>query len=225
MIVLEPFVDAIAPTSGSGRLRFVRSGGRTVLERAFVKTPLRIVTTRQAGDACWVIGATLGGGIVGGDAIDLTIDVAPSARVLLTTQSSTKVFRSLRPASHAVRARVDRGALLAVVPDPVVCFRGADYRQVQRYALHAGADLVHVDWLTSGRHARGERWAFERYASRLEVERDGERLVHDGLELTTADGSISERLGSCNVLCTVLLTGPRLAPFAREAVRACAAAD
>ena len=63
---------------------------------------------------------------------------------------------------------MDADALLAVVPDPIVCFADADFTQTQRYDLHPDASLVMVDWITSGRHASGERWAFSRYESRFE---------------------------------------------------------
>ena len=59
----------------------------------------------------------------------------------------------------------------------MVCFAGADFAQTQRYDLHADASLVLVDWMTSGRHASGERWAFSRYESRFDITRDGPQRI------------------------------------------------
>src|SRR6185436_20614305 len=99
-------------------MRFVRSGHQTVVGRSFASSPVKLFTTRAVGGACWVYAATLGGGLVGGDRIRMTIDVGADARALLTTQASTKVYRSLRPASQHISARIADDALLAVVPDP-----------------------------------------------------------------------------------------------------------
>ena len=50
-----------------------------------------------------------------------------------------------------------------------MCFAGSSYRQEQRVDLHDAANLVFVDWLSSGRHAAGERWQFDRYESRTVI--------------------------------------------------------
>lgn len=60
---------------------------------------------------------------------------------------------------------VESGGLLALLPDSVVCFATARYSQVQRFNLAPDASLVLVDWLTSGRIARGEVWNFEYFKS------------------------------------------------------------
>ena len=113
----------------------------------------------------------------------LRADVTAGARALLTTQASTKVYRSLRRSRQSLTANVDADALLAVVPDPIVCFADADFTQTQRYDLHADASLVMVDWITSGRHAAGERWAFSRYESRFDIRRGSQRVFFDALVL------------------------------------------
>ena len=205
---------ATAHAAGTAHLTFTRSGSGTVLTRAFATSPAKLVTTNARGTTCWVYVATLGGGLVGGDDIRLTAHVTAGARALLTTQASTKVYRSLRPSSQHVMATVDERGLLAVVPDPIVCFRDADFSQVQRYDLAADASLVVVDWMTSGRHAAGERWLFSRYASRLDINRDARPLVFDAIVLEPDLDSIAERMGRFDVILTAVLTGPAVAAAA-----------
>ena len=93
-----------------------------MLTRAFATSPAKLIATKGRGATCWVYAATLGGGLVGGDEIRVRADVTTGARALLTTQASTKVYRSLRPSRQSLQASVEADALLAVVPDPVVCF-------------------------------------------------------------------------------------------------------
>jgi urease accessory protein len=206
--------------AGTVRLRFERCGEQTMLTRCFASSPAKMFTTRGAGRACWVYSATLGGGLVGGDEIRTTLEVGAGARALVATQASTKVYRSLRPASQHISGFLDDDALLAVVPDPIVCFAGAHFSQEQRYDLRARANLVLVDWMSSGRHAIGERWAFRHYASRIDVRRAGKRILYDAVLLSDADGGISERLGRFDVCLTALVTGPDVAAAAAGIVDA-----
>lgn len=206
--------------AGTAHLRFARSGANTVLERSFATSPVKLFTTRSTGSSCWVYSATLGGGLVGGDAIQMTVDLGAGSRGLLATQASTKVYRSLRPASQIVSAAIASDALLAVVPDPVVCFAGADFTQRQRYELGERASLVAVDWMTSGRHATGERWAFKRYESRIDILRNGRRILYDGLVLETGLDRVGERMGRFDVCLTAVITGPDVADQAAAIVRA-----
>lgn len=199
---------ALQKAPGTGVLRFVRSGSRTVLQRTFATSPLKILNPRTGGGAAWAYTATYGGGLVGGDAIRIAAEVGPGARAVCTTQSATKVYRSTVPASHQMIGRVHEGALLVVAPDPTVCFAGSVFRQEQRYALMANASLVVVDWMTSGRRAMGERWAFDRYGSLLDVSRDGRRILYDSLLLAREDGPIGERMGRFDVWATLVLLGP-----------------
>lgn len=207
------------PQAGSAHLTFTRSGSDTVLTRAFATSPAKLIETRGRGPACWVYAATLGGGFVGGDEIRLRTDVTAGARALLTTQASTKVYRSLRPSRQSLSARVDADALLAVVPDPIVCFADAQFTQTQRYELHPDASLVMVDWMTSGRHAAGERWAFTRYESRFDIRRGARRICFDALVLEPNIDSVAERMGRIDVLANVVMTGPLVAAAAVDIVR------
>lgn len=206
------------PCAGSAHLTFTRSGAATVLTRAFATSPAKLIETRGRNATCWVYTATFGGGLVGGDEVHLRADVTAGARALLTTQASTKVYRSLRRSRQSLHATVDADAFLAVVPDPVVCFAGADFTQTQRYDLHPDASLVMVDWITSGRHASGERWAFSRYENRFDLRRGSQRIFFDGLVLEPNLDAVVERMGRFDVLLTAVVTGPLVAGAAMELV-------
>ena len=179
---------ATSYAAGTAHLTFARCGSETILTRSFATSPVKVFATKRGGAACWIYTATLGGGLVGGDAVRLTAEVESGARAFLTTQASTKVYRSLRPASQTISATVDAGGLLAVLPDPIVCFAAADFTQTQRYELRGDANLVFLDWMTSGRHGTGERWAFSRYESRLAILRDDRQILRDAFVLERRSG-------------------------------------
>jgi urease accessory protein len=186
-----------------------------VLTRALAASPLRVLNPGSAGRAAWVYLATFGGGLVGGDSLDITIDAGPGTAALVATQASTKVYRSDLGASQRLRARAADGSLLVLLPDPVTAFSGSRYVQEQHVELDEAASLVLVDWLTAGRIASGERWQFDAYTSRTFVRRSGRLLVHDAVSLAPGDGSVACRMNRFNCVATVIVTGP--------AVRAAAA--
>jgi len=196
---------------GRGSVEIVRHGERSVVTRAFANSPLRLLTPRNHGRGAWIYTATYGGGLVGGDAIHVDVRLGSDAVAMLSTQASTKVYRSPRETSSELHAVVSSGALLAILPDPVVCFASASYRQVQRVHMHPSAGLIVMDWFSSGRRGYGERWQFDSYTSRLEVFQEGRLVICDALTLDAESGSIGARMGRFNALCAIVLIGPSLA--------------
>jgi urease accessory protein len=107
---------------------------------------------------------------------------------------------------------IDACAIAISAPDPIVCYAGSRYSQCQKFNLSPGAGLVMIDWLTSGRHARGERWAFDRYESRTEVHIARRCTFRDAVVLDPTDGELGStmRMGLCDCFATVLVVGKLL---------------
>jgi len=205
--------------TGNGSLRIANVEGRSVLLSSRATSPLRLIETRGEGSAVWIFSTTFGGGLVEGDRIELDVDVGEGARALLTTQASTKVFRSLtKPTANVLRARVGRGGLFASIPDATVCFEGARFEQQVSVELAEDASACVLDVLHAGRVARGERWAMASYRNEVSVTRDGEPIIRDALRLDPAHGSIEARMGRFDVLATLVLVGPAFAA-ARARIR------
>jgi urease accessory protein len=141
---------------------------------------------------------------------NLTQITAPSADRAPPSASSRLLI--------CTRGQVATAGLLVVAPDPVVCFAKSRYRQVQRFDLADRAALVLLDWVSSGRHAAGERWAFDEYQSQIVVRLDGKLLVHDALALRAADGDLAGRLGRFNVLAVAVLVGTALRTVAASLI-------
>ncbi len=212
-----------AARAGRGLITVDRIGSRSSVTRLSATSPLKLLVPRHNAEAAWIFGSSYGGGLVEGDRIDLQVRIERGATAMIGTQASTKVYSCLggRTCSQALHATIDDEALLVLSPDAVTCFADALYEQTQRIQMTAKASLVSIDWFTAGRIARGERWAFGRYASRLEIIVDGWLLVHDALLLDPADGPIDEphRMGRYNCMATVALLGPRVAELAATVMR------
>lgn len=202
-------VEAERLQAGRVELEFAPAGGRTELRRARSSAPVKVLQPRHAGPSAWACLSSLGGGLVDGDGIRVEVSARRGSSAALTTQASTKVYRGA--ASQAVQAAVEDSALLVVAPDPVVCYAGSGYAQRQTFELSPRADLVVVDWLTSGRSAREERWAFASYEASLNIRRDGKDELREALRLHPEAGPLAPRLGRWELLGLAVVCGPRLA--------------
>jgi urease accessory protein len=204
-------------------MTFSRVGERTVVRQAYSTSPLKLLNPQNHSAAAWVYLASYGGGLVGGDALRIDIDVERGAAAVISTQASTKVYRSPRGASQQLRAGVADDALLVLAPDPVVCFARSSYAQNVEIRLAERGSLVLVDWIGAGRVATGERWQHDHFSSVTQIWRGPRRLLYDSLRLTPEDGDVAQRMGRFNTLLTVVIAGPLLAADAARLLQEVAA--
>ena len=170
-----------APAPGWSTLAVADVRGRSRLVACKNLQPLKLLQPASHGRACHVVLSSYGGGLVAGDVIRLRVAVQAGARLLLTTQASTRVFRSIDGAvaeQHTVGELADN-ALAVVFPDPVVPQAASRYRQTQAWHLQPSSLLLLVDWFHSGRMDQGERFAFAALHSELRVRVAGRLLVLD----------------------------------------------
>ena len=198
-----------------GRLSFERSGPGTALAEAYAETPMCLVTPRGRGATAWAVTGALGGGLVDGDSLNLSVALGPGARACVRTQGPTRVFRG-KSASEA-SLQLAEGATLVLAPDPVACFSGARFEQRTGATLAPGASLLFWEILSAGR----DGWGFSRFRSALCVRRAGRTLLDEATLLDAAHGPLAERLGRFQALGTLFISGlPELRASLRAAIEA-----
>jgi len=185
---------------------------QTFLTTLSATAPLRLLapsfpTVPRAAAVCLV---TFGGGLVDGDRIDLDVHVERDATLTLFTQSSTKVFRG--HASQHIRAKVDDGGTLVLLPDFVAAFEDAHYTQRIEIELGPEASCVVLDGFTSGRPAFGERWKMRALDLRLRVTRTTSSILNDALRLDHPAHFTA--LARFDAIATLLALGPRASSVA-----------
>lgn len=220
--MMNPFNDVSfdGVKSGRGELKVEMVAGESAVVTARASSPLKILVPGSRGHCVSACFSSYGGGLVAGDEIAVEVELGDGARCYLSTQASTKIYRNpgLLPCGQTLKASLGKESVLVLVPDPVQAFGRSLYRQRQEFCLQKDSGLVVVDWLSSGRAACGERWAFSRYESRNEIFVCGKRLVVDSLLLDPADGPIESscRMGRFNCLALLVLAGGEISePAAR----------
>ncbi|KAK5705996.1 hypothetical protein LTR17_021158 [Elasticomyces elasticus] len=193
--------------------------------------PLKLISpapSRTEGEARHLVHTvyllTYGGGLVAGDAIELTVILEPTTRLILLTQGSTKLFKSPSPevvSKQCTTTTIAPGSILCYLPDPVQPFEHSCFEQSQVYHVTVPSassekpgNLCVLDWVCNGRQANGENWSFHRYASRNEVYLcmpNGKRrlLLRDNilLDRNGIEGSVANRMHSLAMFGTLILYG------------------
>ncbi|XP_066297696.1 uncharacterized protein [Branchiostoma lanceolatum] len=167
----------------------------------------------------WLYVITFGGGLVAGDNIQLDIELAEDCAVVVTTQASTKVFHSVDDlvTCQTLESKVGAGSLLVLLPDPVVCYKDAAYRQEQVFHLNQSSSLVLLDWYTSGRMARGECWEFQSYHSINSIYLDNRLVFRDVVCLQdTPLLPVNQAMAQYNVVGMCVLIGPALSDLYKK---------
>jgi urease accessory protein len=197
--------------AGLATLEVSLVAGLSAVTAAYAASPMKLLTPVARGQSVWACTSSFGGGLVAGDQTRLELRAGKNTRCFFGTQASTKIYRNagLRACSHATTAALGENSRLVFAPDPVQPFTQSSYAQRQEFRLAAGAGLALVDWFSSGRVARGERWAFNRFQSRNEVFLSGERIFLDALSLDAADGLLASPhvTGRFNCFALLLLIG------------------
>jgi urease accessory protein len=181
--------------------------GRSAVTTSRAYPPLQLLNPANHGGGAWVYQSSLGGGFVRDDEVALAVNVGAGATLFLSSQASSKVYRSARSLA-SLDATVDAGGALVLWPEPVTCFAGASLVQRQKVALGEGASLLFVDAFSAGRVARGERWAFTSLESRVEVSMGGQPWTREAIRLDPRHGALETRLEGLDAFATVVVCGP-----------------
>lgn len=146
------------------------------------------------GDCCHVYLLHPPGGVVGGDALDLRVDLGSGARGLLTAPGAARFYLSAgATATVEQQFRIAAGAGLEFLPQENIYFPGALVDARTTIDCDAGARVLLWEKHCFGRPANDESFARGRLRSRIEL-RSGGELVYtelqrvDAAELVRASG-------------------------------------
>jgi urease accessory protein UreH len=160
--------------AGCLELVFGLKAGKTIIRDVYSEIPHKITRLYYPENSSLpqliLMNATAG--LFPGDRVETRVVVEKGARVLITSQASTKVHPGTGVAEQTLQVSVADGAELYFHNDPLIPFRGARLRQRVQLRVAAGARLYFWESFMAGRVGRGEAWAFEEIDSELRLCRD-----------------------------------------------------
>ena len=111
-------------------------------------------------------------GLLAGDSLDISLQLAANTSLYLTDQAATKVHpmpdRNLLAKTN-YKIELEENATLEFIPEPLILFTDAALKQKIDIKLHPTARLCLSEIVVPGRLARGELYQFRYYSNRLRV--------------------------------------------------------
>jgi urease accessory protein len=183
--------------SGHLALSVRQSGGRSRRGSVHESGSLRLRFPNADAATLEAVILNTAGGMTGGDRFGIDIVVEENARLLLTTTSAEKIYRSLQDDVDVdVRLKVEDGAQLAWLPQETILFDRARYSRRINVDLAPDASLVLAEAVIFGRIAMGERVVRGALSDRWRVRRGGRLVFAENVRL---DGDIDRKLAAAAV--------------------------
>ena len=158
---------------------------------------------------------------MGGDKINLRVELEDLTRLVIVTQGSTKLFKSPSRSivsGQTLDVKIGSGAALCYLPDPTQPFTESVYEQRQTFYVepNGSSSLLMLDWVSEGRRARGESWTLWGWKGRNEVRAfdprsKGRLLLRDAVMLTDDNlGGVGllDKTSELGVFGTLIIYGP-----------------
>ncbi len=177
---------------GHLKLNYRRSDAHKTVVHDEHNGPLRILQSLypEGEGICHNVLVHPPGGVVGGDVLQISANLATGSHALITTPGATRFYRSAgEPALQALTARVADAARLEWLPLETILYRNTLAENRMRFELAPGAEMIGWDVLALGLPASNERFDAGRFTQSIE-------LPGVWLERGAVDGSDSRLLSS-----------------------------
>jgi urease accessory protein len=200
-----------------GELRVVvkRLGAETVLDELRqvgclkARFPRRIVPGWMD-----VVMLNTGGGVAGGDQLDLAFRVGAGGQATIAAQAAERFYRARTtdaPSRVRTRLTVEAGACLEWLPQETILFDRSALDRRLEVDLAADARFLGVETVVFGRAAMGERVRQGWLRDLIRVRHGGSLLFHDAIRLDGAINATMQRPavgGGARVVATVVYVAP-----------------
>lgn len=180
---------------GCAHIAFDNKDGRERLSQLYHHAPLRVLFPNPPeGDPPTAALVTTSGGLVGGDRLELSIDVGERARGLVVAQAAEKVYRSTgADVGVTVRLHAASESWAEFLPQETILFDGARLRRETSIEAASSARVLAGEMLVFGRTARGERYRRGMVRDGWNVRRDGRLLWIDRMQV---EGDVERQLSA-----------------------------
>ena len=192
----EKFLDA--EWKAQLDLKFSKSGNRTILSHRKHYGPLQVQKPfyPELNGTCHVYILHPPGGMVGGERLNIYVDVNSNAHALITTPAAGKFYRSAGPVARQEQIiKVASKGILEWFPSESILFSGAKAQIKTKVELAHDSHFVGWEISCLGRPASDENFSQGELDQRFEVWRDGKPLRIERLKLKGGGHTLNAKWG------------------------------
>lgn len=164
------------------------SQGKTQLDHYFVSPPFKVLTLPTQ-DPAWqhslnAMQMSASPGLLANDEIEIEITLAEQTALSLGTQAFTRVqaMNEGEVARQNTLIRLAPHSKLFYLPHPLVLHKMSGLIQKTRIELSENSQLIYGEIVAVGRVLNGERFAFQRFSSHLQIYQQNRPLLHDCIQ-------------------------------------------
>ena len=192
LLLSEPHFHGHLRARGTVLARFANGHRGTRIADLYETGGFRLKFPFKDADTAEAILVNTGGGMTGGDTLNVEINVEANTKALVTTQSAEKIYRSSgATAQLSTRLALNEGSNFAWVPQETILFSGARVARELCVELPDSAIFLAAESVVFGRSASGEILGYGYFSDVWRIRRGG-RLVF--AENTRLEGEISALL-------------------------------
>ncbi|RTZ67603.1 MAG: urease accessory protein UreD [Aquificaceae bacterium] len=166
-------------------LEFKATTTRTIISKRAHKGPLAIQRPfYPEGEVCHVYLLHPPGGVVGGDQLQIDVQLQDQAQVLITTPGATKFYRNTgQLAQQKQSLKIAEGCALEWFPQENIFFDKTHSTLITSVQLEKSARFMGWEIQCYGRPAAKEKFSKGIITTTLAIYRDGKPILHDRLQI------------------------------------------
>jgi urease accessory protein len=150
--------------------RYRLEAGRSVVQHEHRGSLRLLKSLYPEGDAiCHSVLVHPPSGLVGGDLLDIELELGEGAHALITTPGATRFYRSELAARQQLAARLQQGARLEWLPLEAIAYPGCEGHNEMRFTLAPDAELLAWDITALGLPGAGQPFTSGRFTQHFEV--------------------------------------------------------
>lgn len=198
--IVSPPLKLTATKHWQARLElgFARRDARSYLAHRLHHGPLVVQKSLhpEGEDICHAVVVHPPGGVAGGDALHLQVQVGEGARALLTTPGAGKWYKANgTKATQTLTFQLAAGSGLEWLPQENILFDAAEVGFSAEIALAADATLAAWDIVCLGRQAQQEIWQSGFYQLNQRITRNGRLIWNERARMQADDLVKASRVG------------------------------
>ncbi|MGF6952071.1 urease accessory protein [Neobacillus sp. B4I6] len=172
--------------TGYLRITGAKKGKKTILKESYSEGALKItrpVYLTGGGEAYFYV-MNPGGGYIDGDSYQTVILLEEDAEVVVTTQSSTKIYKTrTSPAFQEMDIHLKSGSVLEYLPDPVIAYQHACFKQRTVIRMEQNSSLICTDIFTPGWAPDGTLFKYDLLQAKMEIYMEDKLILFDHVKL------------------------------------------
>ena len=179
-------------------LKFSNSNNRTLLDYRKHHGPLQVQKPfyPEPNGTCHIYILHPPGGVVGGDHLNISINVNPKAHTLITTPAAGKFYRSSGAVARQEQIiKIEPQGIVEWFPSESIIFSGAKAQIKTKVELSCDSHFMGWEILCLGRPASNESFSRGELDQRFEVWREGKPLWIERLKLNGDDNALHAKWG------------------------------